>query len=37
MPEGIVTHLDRAPVDVDRAFAQHAAYVAALADAGSAA
>ena len=34
MGDGIVTHIDRTPVDVDRAFAQHAAYVRALADAG---
>ena len=34
MAEGIVTHIDRARVDVDRAVAQHAAYVAALAGAG---
>jgi dimethylargininase len=34
MAEGIVTHIDRTPVDADRAFEQHAAYVAALAAAG---
>ena len=34
MAEGIVTHIDRASVDMDRAVAQHAAYVAALAGAG---
>jgi dimethylargininase len=34
MADGIVTHIDRTPVDVDLAFAQHAAYVAALAAAG---
>ncbi|MFG1696357.1 dimethylargininase [Nonomuraea sp. NPDC049309] len=32
--EGIVTHLERSPVDPERAAAQHDAYVAALADAG---
>jgi dimethylargininase len=34
MGDGIVTHIDRTAVDVERAFAQHAAYVDALADAG---
>lgn len=34
MADGIVTHIERTPVDVDRAFEQHAAYVRALADAG---
>jgi dimethylargininase len=34
MADGIVTHVERVPVDVDLAFAQHAAYVRALADAG---
>ncbi|MBX6769491.1 MAG: N(G),N(G)-dimethylarginine dimethylaminohydrolase [Actinomadura rubrobrunea] len=34
LAEGIVTHLRRRPVDVDRARAQHAEYVAALRDAG---
>jgi dimethylargininase len=34
MADGIVTHVDRTPVDVDRAFEQHAGYVAALAGAG---
>jgi dimethylargininase len=34
MADGIVTHIDRVPVDVDRAFEQHAGYVRALADAG---
>jgi dimethylargininase len=34
MAEGIVTHVDRATVDLDRAGAQHAAYVSALAGAG---
>ena len=34
MAEGIVTHIDRATIDVDRAVAEHAAYVAALAGAG---
>jgi dimethylargininase len=34
MAEGIVTHIDRTPVDAARAIGQHAAYVAALADAG---
>jgi dimethylargininase len=34
MADGIVTHIDRTPVDVDLAFAQHAAYVRALAAAG---
>ena len=34
MADGIVTHIDRATVDVDRAVAQHSAYVAALAGAG---
>ena len=34
LSEGIVTHLERTPVDVDRALQQHAAYRAALADAG---
>jgi dimethylargininase len=32
--DGIVTHIDRTPVDAERAAAQHAAYVAALAGAG---
>jgi dimethylargininase len=32
--EGIVTHIDRTPVDAALAAEQHAAYVAALADAG---
>ncbi|HSK26339.1 MAG TPA: N(G),N(G)-dimethylarginine dimethylaminohydrolase [Jiangellales bacterium] len=31
---GLVTHVERRPVDVDRALLQHASYVAALADAG---
>jgi dimethylargininase len=31
LAEGIVTHISRAPVDVDLALAQHAAYAAALA------
>lgn len=34
LADGIVTHIDREPVDVDIARGQHAAYVAALADAG---
>jgi dimethylargininase len=34
MADGIVTHIDRTPVDVDLAFEQHAAYVHALEDAG---
>jgi dimethylargininase len=34
MADGIVTHIDRTPVDVDHALAQHAAYVTAVADAG---
>ena len=34
MADGIVTHIDRTPVDVERAAAQHAAYVDALAAAG---
>jgi dimethylargininase len=34
MADGIVTHIDRTPVDVDRAFEQHAGYVRALAAAG---
>jgi dimethylargininase len=34
MADGIVTHIDRSPVDVDRAFEQHAAYVRALEGAG---
>jgi dimethylargininase len=34
MADGIVTHIDRTPVDPARAAAQHAAYVSALADAG---
>ena len=34
MAEGIVTHIDRAPVDPALALEQHAAYVSALADAG---
>jgi len=34
MADGIVTHIDRAPVDAERAAAQHAAYVDALAAAG---
>ena len=34
MADGIVTHIDRTPVDVDRAFEQHAGYVRALASAG---
>jgi dimethylargininase len=34
MADGIVTHIDRTPVDAARAAEQHAAYVAALADAG---
>jgi dimethylargininase len=34
MADGIVTHIDRTPVDVDVAFEQHAAYVRALAAAG---
>src|SRR4051794_27164321 len=32
--DGIVTHIDRTPVDAEAAAAQHAAYVTALADAG---
>jgi len=31
LAEGLVTHIERAPVDLDRARGQHAAYVAALA------
>jgi dimethylargininase len=34
MADGIVTHVERAPVDVDLAFEQHAAYVRALEAAG---
>jgi dimethylargininase len=34
MADGIVTHIDRTPVDVDLAFEQHARYVRALTDAG---
>jgi dimethylargininase len=34
MSDGIVTHIDRTPVDVDLAFEQHAGYVRALAGAG---
>jgi dimethylargininase len=34
MADGIVTHIDRTPVDPERAVAQHAAYVDALAAAG---
>jgi dimethylargininase len=34
MADGIVTHIDRTAVDVERAFEQHAAYVNALATAG---
>jgi dimethylargininase len=34
MADGIVTHIDRTPVDVDLAFEQHAGYVRALAAAG---
>jgi dimethylargininase len=34
LADGIVTHIDRVPVDVDRAVEQHAGYRAALADAG---
>jgi dimethylargininase len=34
MADGIVTHIDRTPVDTERAAAQHAAYVDALAAAG---
>jgi dimethylargininase len=34
MADGIVTHIDRTPVDAERAVAQHAAYVDALAAAG---
>lgn len=34
LTDGIVTHMDRVPVDVDRALAQHAEYCAALAGAG---
>ena len=34
MAEGIVTHIDRTPVDVELAFEQHAGYVRALAAAG---
>jgi dimethylargininase len=34
MADGIVTHVDRTPVDVDLAFEQHAGYVRALAGAG---
>ncbi|HEX5619513.1 MAG TPA: N(G),N(G)-dimethylarginine dimethylaminohydrolase [Solirubrobacteraceae bacterium] len=34
MADGIVTHIDRTPVDVELAFEQHARYVRALASAG---
>ena len=34
MADGIVTHIDRSPVDVELAFEQHAGYVRALAAAG---
>jgi dimethylargininase len=34
MADGIITHIDRTPVDLDLAFAQHAGYVRALAQAG---
>jgi len=34
LAEGLVTHIERAPVDVDLARRQHRAYCAALADAG---
>ena len=34
MADGIVTHIDRTPVDLDLAFEQHAGYVRALARAG---
>jgi dimethylargininase len=34
MADGIVTHVDRTPVDVDLAFEQHAGYLRALAAAG---
>jgi dimethylargininase len=34
LPKCALTHLDRVPIDVDRAVAQHAAYEQALADAG---
>jgi dimethylargininase len=34
LAEGIVTHIARTPVDVELAYAQHAAYRAALAEAG---
>src|SRR3954447_21182962 len=34
LPECALTHLDRTPIDVCRAIAQHAAYEQALADAG---
>jgi dimethylargininase len=34
LPEGLLTHLDRVPVDVDRASRQWSDYVGALADAG---
>jgi dimethylargininase len=34
MADGIVTHIDRTPVDAERAVAQHAAYVETLAAAG---
>jgi dimethylargininase len=34
MADGIVTHIDRTPVDVELAFEQHAGYVRALAAAG---
>jgi dimethylargininase len=34
MAGGIITHIDRTPVDVDLAFEQHAGYVRALAGAG---
>jgi dimethylargininase len=35
LPECALTHLDRTPIDVARAIAQHAAYERALADAGA--
>ncbi|CUR58660.1 N(G),N(G)-dimethylarginine dimethylaminohydrolase [metagenome] len=34
LADGIVTHIERTPVDVERAFAQHTAYAEALAAAG---
>ena len=34
LPECALTHLDRTPIDVAKAVAQHAAYEQALADAG---